>query len=438
MVKMPEEHLGAYTDRPELIGKEGWTFVPGTRVRPGEEITPPKPTLPRPPSTLEGFVKPDYSDRDAFERQVLKELGANPFEIDPMKTVNVASKNIPTLFNHIFRGRVIWADRDKLDKKQAAWWDATVKQYRSDIHDKAVSNKNVLTGRYNWMMNKFDNEKKDYEARLKDYQTRLEDWYEAQEVKVPTLFLEQIKPEKGQPRKQKPYTGGPIPEGWRVVRPGVTTITEERIPGELPPMEKATKTRIEKEIQEADTRISAFKQMSPPDIFERGLFKDEYLTFKGQWKAGLAPWKEKLGMDIDEAWLDARQQWYQLSKAQFLAYRKWVTGVAGGEKEMAEIAKSYPDPDKNSPTEYKANLSRALKTTQFFRDSYEASLRVGRILSEKEVARLFVDSFNKASGKPPIFTLEKGKSYRNAEGEEAVYGGKDKKGGNIWYPIIPK
>jgi hypothetical protein len=59
-----------------------------------------------------------------------------------------------------------------------------------------------------------------------------------------------------------------------------------------------------------------------------------------------------------------RSKWFRQAKADFLAYRRWATGVAGGEKELKEIATSYPDPVKNSPTQYMANLNGIEETTK--------------------------------------------------------------------------
>lgn len=59
-----------------------------------------------------------------------------------------------------------------------------------------------------------------------------------------------------------------------------------------------------------------------------------------------------------------RSKWFRQAKADFIAYRKWATGVAGGEKELTEIATSFPDPVKNSPTQYEANLDSIEETTK--------------------------------------------------------------------------
>jgi hypothetical protein len=118
----------------------------------------------------------------------------------------------------------------------------------------------------------------------------------------------------------------------------------------------STKTKIEQDIIEGDFKIESFNEIEK-------LFKDDYLTYKGQTQAAYEKYAEKLGIPVDTDYLANRTQWKQEAMTTFLAWRKWVTGVAGGEKEMREIAKSFPDPQRNSPTEFRANLKQARKTT---------------------------------------------------------------------------
>lgn len=113
-----------------------------------------------------------------------------------------------------------------------------------------------------------------------------------------------------------------------------------------------TKVAIEKEIIEVDKQIARFNRME-------NLFKPEYLTFQGRSKAWLSKQVDKLGFKTDTEFLQSATKFRNESKATFLAYRKWVTGVAGGEEEMKEIAKAFPDVDRNSPAEYMANLEES-------------------------------------------------------------------------------
>jgi len=126
-------------------------------------------------------------------------------------------------------------------------------------------------------------------------------------------------------------------------------------------LQKPTVTKLEDAIIDADNQVAQFNEALP-------MFKPEYLEYWGKGKAEYQKYAEKAGISIDTKFLKERTAWYQQSKSQFLAYRKWITGVAGGEKEMKEIAKSFPDPDNNSPTEYKANLVQARKWTMKLRN----------------------------------------------------------------------
>jgi hypothetical protein len=396
--------LGSFTNRPELKGKvdpdtgKEWKYAPD--VIPGwtdytkeeKERGPEKPTPPRLPGSLEGFVSPDYSDRAGFEKTVIQSFGENPFDIDPMVEVKKSDTELPDLFNHVFRGQIIWGDRFNLDTKEKAHWENTIKKFHSDVYNVSVSKKKLLTDKLNKFMNNFDNDKKTYEANLKKYRKQLDDWYKDQEEELPKLFMKNISGE-GVKGETKPYTGGTVPKGWRLMKPA-TEAAEPEVgdPSKAPPMQKATRTRIEKEVMEADTKIASFEEMDK-------LFDPNYLTYFGRSKSWWKNIKEKspLGLSKDEeTWVENRQEWYQTAKAQFLAYRKWVTGVAGGEKEMAEIAKSYPDPDKNSPSQYRGNLRQAQRTLRLFRNAYAESLARGSVLTDKEVARMFVDAYEEA------------------------------------------
>lgn len=141
----------------------------------------------------------------------------------------------------------------------------------------------------------------------------------------------------------------------------IRKATEKEIKGtlrvELTGLQKSTKGQLEKQIIEAGTNIQQF------DAIEE-LFDPTYLTYKGKGLAQLQRVGEKLGLEFDAQYLENRTRWFQQAKTAFLEWRKWVTGVAGGPEEMKEIAKSFPDPERNSPTEFTANLDQARIWTQ--------------------------------------------------------------------------
>lgn len=111
---------------------------------------------------------PDYSRRDLFEQAIFKQLGGNPFEIDPRKEAQVVDAKLPELFDHIFRGSVTWSDRHLLDKDQRNYWNQTVKQFHADAYNEAASRKKQGIDMYKFMTGKFDREAKAEEARRKE------------------------------------------------------------------------------------------------------------------------------------------------------------------------------------------------------------------------------------------------------------------------------
>lgn len=148
--------------------------------------------------------------------------------------------------------------------------------------------------------------------------------------------------------------GKPIPPGYTKVMGKGTQITVNT--GDLG---KTTKAKLEKDIIEGTRNIQSFKETGK-------LFKPKYLTFFGKGKKATAEAMDKLGLSTKEQkeLIKERSKWFRQAKADFIAYRKWATGVAGGEKELKEIATSFPDPVKNSPTQYQANLDSIDETTK--------------------------------------------------------------------------
>ena len=148
--------------------------------------------------------------------------------------------------------------------------------------------------------------------------------------------------------------GGEIPKGYTKVKSVGTSVNINT--GDLG---KATKTKLEKSIVEATSNIQSFQKT-------KSLFKPEYLTLFGKSKVMTASTMDKMGLSNKEQkkLIKDRAKWFRQAKADFIAFRKWATGVAGGEKELKEIATAFPDPVHNSPAEYIANLESIEETTK--------------------------------------------------------------------------
>ena len=121
----------------------------------------------RPPAGFQGI---NYSDRGGFEEAVFNNIGGSPFDIDPYEFVEQSNAQLPEIFNQVFRGKIIWSDRGKMDKNQAKFWNAVVAKFHAHVFDRATQAKKMMTEKYNFMMNRFDNDKKGKDAALKRIQ----------------------------------------------------------------------------------------------------------------------------------------------------------------------------------------------------------------------------------------------------------------------------
>lgn len=145
----------------------------------------------------QGFTAPDFSRREEFEHMVFQRIGGNPFDIDPMEAVTAANKALPQLFRHVFQGKVLWQDRGKLSSRQQKLWQEVSNQFRADEYEKASRGKKVAVDKYNWLMTKFDNYKKEYEAAEKRQTTAAERARKPPEMKEMEGVWHQWDPDKG-------------------------------------------------------------------------------------------------------------------------------------------------------------------------------------------------------------------------------------------------
>jgi len=164
--------------------------------------------------------------------------------------------------------------------------------------------------------------------------------------------------------------GSKIPEGYKQVKGSGVTINT----GDLG---KSTQNKLEQDIIEADKNIQSFNET-------RKSFKDDYLTYLGKGMRKIAEMMDKSGISTEDQrkYINDYNTWFRQAKADFIAYRKWATGVAGGEKELKEIATSFPDPVNNSPEQYKANLDSIEETTrrvlELNRDYLQLGIKYGK------------------------------------------------------------
>jgi hypothetical protein len=91
-------------------------------------------------------------------------------------------------------------------------------------------------------------------------------------------------------------------------------------------------------------------------------FKDEFLTYSGKLKYKFLLEKDKLssvtGSNLtndERAYINSYSSWQQTNLQYFNNYRKLITGVAAGEKEIGWLQESIPS-EKDTPATYRAKL----------------------------------------------------------------------------------
>ena len=149
--------------------------------------------------------------------------------------------------------------------------------------------------------------------------------------------------------------GSDIPEGYSKIKGGAGVTIQTGVGS----VGKTTRTQLEKDIIEGVRNVQSFK-------ITRKKFKPQYLEWRGKAQKEVTVLLNVLGLSTagQKKFIKERADWFRRAKADFIAYRKWATGVAGGEKELKEIATSFPDPVKNSPAEYEANLDSIEEATK--------------------------------------------------------------------------
>lgn len=129
-----------------------------------------------------GTRPPNYDNREGFEQKIFEKFtkqygfsSGNPYEIDLDAELKKHDAELPDLFNYIFRGRVNWIDKDRLDKDQQKYWDNTVKQFHAERGQKILSAVSRMKNEHNYYMTKFDTAKKEYDVMLEKARKERED-----------------------------------------------------------------------------------------------------------------------------------------------------------------------------------------------------------------------------------------------------------------------
>ncbi len=165
---------------------------------------------------------------------------------------------------------------------------------------------------------------------------------------------------------------------------------------------QSTKSKIESNILDSDKAVLGLKIMDTS-------FKDKFTEYSFQTRAAGTRIAEKLGFEppeegivrVGKKELEEYSAWQRQAEEAFLTFRKWATGVAGGEKEMSDIRKVFATKDK-SATEFKAMLKQAINYQAVYKQSLQLYLQQGSVLPEaqKLATRNALNSVSAQGGSP--------------------------------------
>ena len=144
------------------------------------------------------------------------------------------------------------------------------------------------------------------------------------------------------------------------------------------PPEKSSKGAWEKEIKGHEDQIANLERM---DIF----YDPRFLQIQG--KVGKELYKILDQFNIAKKdqvqFLQQYGNWKQAQEQFFNAYRKLITGVAAGEKEIGWLQESIPS-EKDTPNTYKAKLDNQIRIQKALIENAEKyKATKGKIYNEK-------------------------------------------------------
>jgi len=119
------------------------------------------------------------------------------------------------------------------------------------------------------------------------------------------------------------------------------------------------------------------------------LFKDEFLDYKGVLKYKLLLKKDKASgftkvnlTNEERQYINSYSAWQQTNLQYFNQYRKIITGVAAGEKEIGWLQESIPS-EKDTPNTYRAKLDNQIRIQkQLIENAEKFKATKGKIYNE--------------------------------------------------------
>uniref|UniRef100_A0A6M3IKJ4 Uncharacterized protein n=1 Tax=viral metagenome TaxID=1070528 RepID=A0A6M3IKJ4_9ZZZZ len=158
------------------------------------------------------------------------------------------------------------------------------------------------------------------------------------------------------------YIGGKykeknLPKGWKSVSTAPRHKPETNIDIAVDTgLTKSSQTKLQEKIMESQYSLDRLEEAE-------AIFEPEFLKYSGQGKAWVSKKLEKGGVGFEKEFLGRYSKWKNTVETFMLEWRKYITGVAGGEKEMKDIEKATINTKYDSETTFKSKLSQIKKMT---------------------------------------------------------------------------
>jgi hypothetical protein len=121
-------------------------------------------------------------------------------------------------------------------------------------------------------------------------------------------------------------------------------------------------TLSKKTTGDIEKKLLSGTQLQDNLVLQEIQFQPEFLTVQGKVKYKALKAKDLAGLQLDAdeaAYLGNYSEWQQTNLQYFNQYRKEITGVAAGEKEMSWLQDSIPS-ERDTPTTYQAKLKNQM------------------------------------------------------------------------------
>jgi hypothetical protein len=164
-----------------------------------------------------------------------------------------------------------------------------------------------------------------------------------------------------------------LAEATKLTDGGYTKFSQSVQGASISDLQKGTKATAEKELK------SGLFLLDDLNLIEAA-YSPEFSTIEGKAKFKLLAAKDKIApasmSSLDKQYLSSFGVWDANSQQYFNRYRKEITGVAAGEKEIGYLKNSIPS-DTDSPSIYIAKLKNQKKIQERLNNSATDFLKVG-------------------------------------------------------------